>query len=97
MAKYRVLTKSFINNALVEEGEIVEYEGIPHDNLEPIDAPAQKAAQAAATADLEAIARQKAAAAGASPDDVDTAAAVSAAAQAAEKALQEQHAAAGLV
>jgi hypothetical protein len=34
MAQYRVLQKSFINNALREEGEIVEYDGDPSDNLE---------------------------------------------------------------
>lgn len=97
MAKYRVLTKSFINNAIVEEGTIIEFDGAPSDNMEPMDKPAEKAAAEAATADLEAIARQKAAAAGADPDEVDTTAAVSAAAAAAEKALQEQTAAAGLV
>lgn len=36
MAQYRVLQKSFINNAIVEEGEIVEYDGKPSDNLELI-------------------------------------------------------------
>ena len=34
MAKYRVLQKSFINNAIVEEGEIVDYDGEPGPNLE---------------------------------------------------------------
>jgi hypothetical protein len=36
MPKYRVLEKSFINNTLVNEGDIVDYEGDVHDNLELI-------------------------------------------------------------
>ena len=34
--KYKVLTKSFINGSIVEEGEIVEYDGRPGSNLEPV-------------------------------------------------------------
>lgn len=37
MAQYRVLAKSFINNAIVEEGETVEYNGKPGSNLELIE------------------------------------------------------------
>jgi hypothetical protein len=37
MAKYRVLEKSFINNALAEEGDIVEYDGEVSSNLELVD------------------------------------------------------------
>jgi hypothetical protein len=36
MAQYKVLQKSFINNNIVEEGEIVEYDGKPGTNLEPM-------------------------------------------------------------
>jgi len=36
MAKYRVLSKTFINNALREEGEIVEWDGKPGSTLEPV-------------------------------------------------------------
>jgi hypothetical protein len=36
MAQYRVKERSFINNTIVEEGEIVEYAGRPGSNLEPI-------------------------------------------------------------
>lgn len=97
MAKYRVRQTSFLDNKLVQEDDIVDYDGVPHENLEPLDKPAEQAAQEAAHADLEAIARQKAAAAGANPDDVDTAAATSAAAKAAEEALQQNAGAAGLV
>lgn len=100
MAKYRVLVTSFINNALVAEDTVIEYDGVPHENLEPLDAPAQAAAELTAQADLEAIARQKAAAAGASPDEVDTAAATSAAAKAAADSLAAapaSGAAAGLI
>lgn len=97
MAKYRVRFTSFLDNKLVQEDDVVDYDGIPHDNLEPLDKPAEQAAQEAAHADLEAIARQKVAAAGANPDDVDTAAAASAAAKAAEETLAQQSGAAGLV
>ena len=34
MAQYKVLKTSFINNALLQEGEFVEYDGEPADNLE---------------------------------------------------------------
>lgn len=37
MAKYRVLAKSFINNTIVEVGEVVEYDGQPGRALELID------------------------------------------------------------
>jgi hypothetical protein len=36
VAKYKVLEKSFINGALVEEGEIIDYDGEPGPNLEPV-------------------------------------------------------------
>jgi len=36
MAQYKVLQKSFINNNIVEEGEIVEYDGKAGSNLELI-------------------------------------------------------------
>lgn len=38
MAQYKVLAKSFINNTIVEEGDIVEYDGKPGTNLELIKA-----------------------------------------------------------
>ena len=34
MAQYRVLTKSFINGELLEEGALVEFDGEASDNLE---------------------------------------------------------------
>jgi hypothetical protein len=37
MAKYRVLVKSFINNAIREEGDVVEYDSKPGENLELIE------------------------------------------------------------
>ena len=37
MPKYKVLTKSFINNTIVEEGEIVDYDGKPGTNLELVE------------------------------------------------------------
>lgn len=36
MAQYRVLEKSFIDNAIREVGDIVEYVGEPGQNLEPM-------------------------------------------------------------
>ena len=36
MAQYKVLEKSFINNSIAEEGDIVEYDGTPGTNLEPL-------------------------------------------------------------
>ncbi len=36
MAQYRVLQKSFINDTIVEEGEIVDFDGEPSFNLELI-------------------------------------------------------------
>ena len=43
MAKYKVLEKSFINNAIVEEGAVVEYDGEASNNLELIDEKKPKA------------------------------------------------------
>ena len=40
MASYKVLTKSFIGNAIREEGEVVEYDGDVADNLEALEVPA---------------------------------------------------------
>ena len=37
MPKYRVLAKSFINNTVVEEGAVVEYDGQPGSNLELLE------------------------------------------------------------
>ena len=37
MARYRVLTKSFINQAIQEPGAIVEYDGKAGSNLELIE------------------------------------------------------------
>lgn len=43
MAQYRVLAKSFINNSIVEEGDVVEYDGKPGSNLELVKAEAAPA------------------------------------------------------
>jgi len=64
MAKYRVKTKSFIGNGIVEEGAIVEYDGIPGDNLEAIDEEAAEATVAAEGIDALSLERQHAAATG---------------------------------
>ncbi len=41
MAKFRVLAKSFINNTIFVEGDVVDFDGTPGSNLEPYE-PAQK-------------------------------------------------------
>lgn len=97
MPKYRVTAKSFIGNALVEEGTIVEYDGVPAANLEPLDKDGEAAAEKFKTARAEDIARQKVAAGGGDPEDVAQAAAISQAATAAQDALAANQAANGLV
>ena len=53
--KYRVLTKSFINNAIREEGDIVEFDGKPGSNLELIvEAAADKPAKGKAAKETNA-------------------------------------------
>jgi len=42
MPRYLVLAKSFINNTIVEEGEVVEYDGKPGSNLELVKATKSK-------------------------------------------------------
>jgi hypothetical protein len=37
MPQYRVLAKSFINNTIVEEGEVIEFDGKAGSNLELIE------------------------------------------------------------
>lgn len=54
MAQYRVLTKSYINDTIVEEDAIVEFDGKPGSNLElvqdeaPVAAPGGKGKKSAA-------------------------------------------------
>lgn len=50
MARYRVKTKSFINDTIVEEGTEVDYDGQPGDNLEPLDDAARTATAEVQTA-----------------------------------------------
>ena len=42
MAKYRVLQTSFINNSLVNEGDVVDYDGEAADNLELVSKASSK-------------------------------------------------------
>jgi hypothetical protein len=39
MAQFKVLVESFINNSIVQEGELVEYDGEASENLELVPAP----------------------------------------------------------
>ncbi len=72
MAKYRVLQKSFIGNSMVEEGAVIEYDGIPHDNLEPIDKAAKAAVKESEKSDVDDVERLKLAAAGGEPSSLDS-------------------------
>jgi len=54
MAQYRVLKDSFIGNSLVKEGDVVDYDGTPGDNLEPVDKAAKAAAKIAAQGEADA-------------------------------------------
>jgi hypothetical protein len=47
MAKYKVLEVSFINNTIVKVGEIVEYDGKPGVNLEPVGKEKKESAEPA--------------------------------------------------
>ncbi len=67
MAQYRVVSTSFINNALCNVGDIIEYDGVPSDNLEAIDKPALKAVEASGGTNADSLARQAVAALGGDP------------------------------
>lgn len=47
MPRYRVLAKSFINNALVEEGAEIDFDGEAGPNLQPLDKPKGKSGKPA--------------------------------------------------
>ena len=64
MARFQVLKQSFIDNRIVNEGDIIEHDGLPGDNLKPIDAPATALAADAADGDARSTARRKLAAQG---------------------------------
>lgn len=70
MAQYRVTTKSFIDNAIREADDIIEYTGIPHDNLEPLDKAAEKAVKTYENSDSVDINRQYVAAQTGDPETV---------------------------
>jgi len=52
MAQFKVLVRSFIDNQSYEAGSVIEYDGIPADNLAPIDKDAKAAVAAAAAAGI---------------------------------------------
>lgn len=62
MPQYRVLTKSFINNTIVEEGDVIEFDGKAGSNLALIDnekpAPAKGKAKAKAKDAAESVFEQ---------------------------------------
>lgn len=51
MARYKVKERSYINNRVVEAGEIIEFAGRSGKNLEKIEAPAKVAPPAPAKSD----------------------------------------------
>ena len=51
MATYKVLEKSFIGNALVAEGTIIEFDGEPGENLELVEDEKKPAAKSKPAAD----------------------------------------------
>ena len=53
MARYKVKERSYINNRVVEAGEIIEFAGKPGKNLEKIEAAAKVAPPAPAPAPAE--------------------------------------------
>ena len=48
MARYKVKSKSFIDDRIVEAGTEIEFDGEPGENLEPVDDAAKAAVEAAA-------------------------------------------------
>ncbi|WP_155723597.1 hypothetical protein [Gluconobacter oxydans] len=47
MPRYRVTAESFVGGRLVQVGDVIEYDGVPGFNLEPADATAKRAKDAA--------------------------------------------------
>lgn len=64
MPKFRVSTKSYIGNTIVDEGTVVDFDGIPGPNLEPLEPAAVAQADLAVTAKSDSLMRQAIAAAG---------------------------------
>lgn len=60
MPQYRVLAKSFINNTIVEEGDVIEFDGKAGSNLELIenDKPAASKGKGKAKAAAETVATE---------------------------------------
>jgi hypothetical protein len=69
MPKYRVKAVSFIDNSLRQEGDVVEFDGIPADNLEPMQDEGDEAAAEFVQAKADSLLRQQFAAAGGDPND----------------------------
>ena len=68
MAQYIVQAKSFIDNAIREIGDIVEYDGVPHKNLKAVDGTANPVVDSKTE-----ILRRQMAAAGVDSADLDEA------------------------
>lgn len=71
MAKYKVLELTFMRDRLVEPGEMIDYDGVPGPNLEPVDKAAKEAVASVpngAAARLVAMVRLHAATRGVNPD-----------------------------
>ena len=74
MPRYQVLTLSFIDGKLYNEGDEVDFNGVPGSNLKPVDGAAQKAAKAVPpdpVASLVSQVRLNASIRGAKPDEAN--------------------------
>jgi hypothetical protein len=74
MPKYKVLAPSFIDNRIVNVDEIVDYDGIPAANLQPVDKAGEKVGAGQPTGELAQFIgalRMHAASRGVPPDDVN--------------------------
>lgn len=59
MPRYRVNQLSYIGDQLVQEGGEIEYDGVPGDNLDPLDKAAEKAKKGAADAKAKAMSSKR--------------------------------------
>lgn len=59
MAQYRVLTKSFINGQLLEEGALVEFDGEVSENLELVKKSKKGATAPESELEVEEVAEQQ--------------------------------------
>lgn len=59
MPKYTVKEKSLIGNTIYEAGDVVDYDGLPADNLIPMDAEGEAKAAEYVTSNAERVAKMR--------------------------------------